>query len=70
MLTTTEDFVGEPPWRMDVFYRYIRRGPGILAAGRELSWKLGRQVSHDAAGTPQPAPMRVGPADPTARVLP
>jgi deoxyribodipyrimidine photolyase-related protein len=44
-LTTTEDFIvsqkPEPPWRMDAFYRHVRKRTGILMEdGRPVGGKL------------------------------
>jgi deoxyribodipyrimidine photolyase-related protein len=48
-LTTPEQFEKSlpkgPPWRMDAFYRYVRRDSGILMAGRK---PVGGKFSFDA----------------------
>jgi deoxyribodipyrimidine photolyase-related protein len=48
-LSTPEDFTrsqpGGPPWRMDAFYRHMRKRTGILMAGRA---PLGGKLSFDA----------------------
>jgi deoxyribodipyrimidine photolyase-related protein len=46
-LSTTEDFarLGKAPWRMDVFYRHMRRRTGILMDGPQ---PRGGKWSHDA----------------------
>ncbi len=60
-LTTTEDFTesqGEPPWKMDAFYRHVRRRLDILMVGGKPE---GGKLSFDAenrkrwSGSP-PAP--------------
>ncbi len=45
-LTTPEDFRGQsgPPWRMDAFYRHVRRRTGILMQGEQ---PLGGRFSFD-----------------------
>ena len=45
-LTTDEDFdtLGAPPWRMDAFYRHVRRRTGILM---EDGKPVGGRYSHD-----------------------
>lgn len=46
-LTTREQFLslGEPPWRMDAFYRKVRQDTGILM---ERGKPLGGKYSHDS----------------------
>lgn len=63
-ITTDEDFakLGAPPWRMDVFYRGLRRRTGILMDGGK---PVGGKFSHDHdnrepwKGTPAPPSLPV-----------
>jgi deoxyribodipyrimidine photolyase-related protein len=60
-LTTTEDFAAShtgPPWKMDSFYRHVRRRTGVLMEGEQY---VGGKVSFDTenrepwSGQPPPA---------------
>ncbi|MBL8727071.1 MAG: cryptochrome/photolyase family protein [Planctomycetes bacterium] len=61
-LTTTDDFaaIGGPPWRMDTFYRQVRRRSGILMAGGKPTggkWSFDAENRRPWRGTPAaPAP--------------
>ena len=76
-LTTTEQFVAsagaEPPWRMDAFYRLVRKETGLLMEDGEPA---GGAWSHDAANRepwrgepPAPEPPRFRPDDVTKEVV-
>ncbi len=74
-LTTEADFdtLGEPPWRMDVFYRRVRKRTGLLM---EDGKPLGGRYSHDGdnrrfwpGDPPAPAPPIFAPDDITAEVV-
>lgn len=56
-LTTPEDLAGPGPWRMDTFYRAVRRRLGILMKGGK---PLGGKLSFDAENR------RAWPGDPPA----
>ncbi len=75
-LTTPEDFRAAqpagPPWRMDVFYRFVRRRSGVLMEG---SRPVGGAFSFDAANRrpwpgepPAPAPPAFRPDEVTLEV--
>ena len=81
-LTTHEDFQAShsgPPWRMDSFYRFVRRKTGILMEGPGKDKFLGGKVSFDTEnrkpyagppGDPPPAtPPTFSPDEITAEVL-
>ena len=73
-LTTSEHFHESkkkgPPWRMDVFYRYIRRQTGILMEkGKPLGGKLSFDLDNRLAwkGDPQAPELPTFPVDPIKR---
>ena len=76
-LTTTEQFEAAagtaPPWRMDAFYRHVRRATGLLM---EDGKPAGGKWSHDAANRkpwrgepPAPTPPRFRPDGVTQEVV-
>ncbi len=69
---TFRDAVGEPPWRMDVFYRALRQQTGILM---EDGHPIGGRYSHDADNRrpwsgepPAPSPPTFEPDEVTGEV--
>ena len=73
-LTTSEHFYEskkkEPPWRMDVFYRYIRRQTGILMEkGKPVGGKLSFDVENRLAwkGEPPAPEVPTFPVDPVKK---
>lgn len=75
-LTTPEQFRagagGAPPWRMDAFYRHVRRATGILMEGgkpRGGKWSFDAENRKAWRGSPPaPAPPRFRPDAVTAEV--
>ena len=72
--TTREDFaaIGPAPWRMDAFYRHVRRRTGILMQrGRPMGgkWSLDAENRRPWRGTPPaPEPPRFTPDEVTEEV--
>lgn len=65
-LTTTEHFGSKgPPWRMDAFYRTVRRSTGVLMDGEEPRggrWSFDQENRHAWKGEPAaPEPPRFKP---------
>lgn len=73
--TTRDDFaaIGPPPWRMDAFYRHVRRRTGILVErGRPVGgrWSLDAENRRPWRGSPPaPEPPRFTPDEVTAEVV-
>ncbi len=74
-LTTEEQFVslGQPPWRMDTFYRRVRRDTGILmnAAGKPMGGKYSLDSENRKpwrGSPPAPEPPRFRPDEITREV--
>ena len=69
-LTTPDDFAKShrgPPWKMDSFYRYVRRRTGLLMEGADGEDFVGGKVSFDAENR---RPWRGPPEDPPAAEVP